>query len=98
MTTKTTKTKPTSKTDRRVAKLKRELKNACKENVLHHWMYWEALHAASDMLHLPHDENWQGRAVALFSYIKHVGWHIWPEKGFKEPARLPCIEEYLAEA
>ncbi len=43
-------------------------------------------------------ENWQGRAVALVSYIKHVGRHTWPEKGFKEPARLPYIEEYLAEA
>jgi hypothetical protein len=61
-------------TDRRVAELERELKNARKESVLHHWMYWEAPHAAHDMLHLPHDKNWQGRAICLFSSIKHVGW------------------------
>ena len=91
----TTKTKTTT---RSVAELERELEKACKEIALLNWVHWEAIFAASEMLHLPHDENWQGRAVALFSYIKYVGWHTWPEKGFKECPRLPCIEEYLAQA
>jgi hypothetical protein len=94
----TNETKTTNETDRRVAELERELKNARKESVLHHWMYWEAVHAAHQMSVLPHDDKHHLRCIFLLSYIKHVGWHIWPEKGFKEPARLPCIEEYLAEA
>jgi hypothetical protein len=82
---------------RPVAELERELEKARKEIALLNWMHWEAIFAASEMLHLPDDENRHGRALFLFSYIRYLGWHYLPEKGFTERPRLPGIEEYLAE-
>jgi hypothetical protein len=82
----------------RMAELEHELEKARKEIALLYWMRSEAMRSALEIIQLPNDENWHARALFLFDYIKYVGWHIWPEKGFKERPRLPTIEEYLAQA
>ncbi len=89
----------TNNTLRSVAELEKELRKARKEISLLYWMHSEATLAAMEMAELPNDEHRRGRALFLFTYIRHLGWHYLPPNDFrKRYPRLPGFEDYLAEA
>ena len=98
MTTKTTKTKPTSKTDRRVAKLERELAHVRRQNRMLMFVRKEAFRSMIEFMYLPEEENSQLRRIWLLEYVKYVG-YLYPlpvgwDKAHKE---LDIPEEDIQE-
>ena len=77
MTTKTTKRKPTSKTDRRVAKLEQELAHVRRQNRMLHCVRRETFRAMFEFMHMPEDADEHSYRLQLMDYVKYLGFHYY---------------------
>jgi hypothetical protein len=96
----TTKTKTTNKTDRRVAKLERELAHVRRQNRMLEFVRLQTFRAMFEFMHLPKDANEHLCRIHPLEYVKNPGHHNYlppgwdkahkesdtPEQDIQEPA------------
>jgi len=98
MTTKTTKTKPTSKTDRRVAKLEQELAHVRRQNRMLECVRRQTFRAMFEFMYLPKDADEHSCRLQLLDYVKYLGHHYYlPPDWDKAHKELNVPEEDIKE-
>jgi hypothetical protein len=94
----TTKTKTTNKTDRRVAKLERELAHVRRQNRMLEFVRLQTFRAMFEFMHLPKDANEHLCRIHLLEYVKYLGHHYCLPPGWDEAHKeLDIPEEDLVE-